>query len=205
QAAVKVVKAATPKRLRMSESLFTSTERKKLLDYNSNTYNPGEDDSIPTNHKRFIIIDGSNVAFGHGCSKVFSAEGIKYSLEYFETLGHSVKAVIPQFRKNPHKSTNPALLDQLYKDGKIVFTPCKNLPTQQSISYDDRFILQLAYERNAAVVSNDNYRDLIHENPAFKKIVENRVIGYSWCDNIFILPKDPYGRFGPQLAEILRC
>lgn len=68
-----------------------------------------------------------------------------------------------------------------------------------------RFILQIAYERNAAVVSNDNYRDLIHENPAFKKIIENRVIGYSWCDNILILPKDPYGRFGPPLSEILRC
>jgi len=68
-----------------------------------------------------------------------------------------------------------------------------------------RFILQLAYERNAAVVSNDNYRDLIHENPAFKKIIENRVIGYSWCDDILILPKDPYGRFGPPLDEILRC
>lgn len=165
----------------------------------------------------------------HGCSNTFSAEGIKYCVDYFEKMGHDVKAVIPLFRRNQHKSSNPALLDQLYKDKKLVFTPCKNLPNQQSISYDDRwaidyihisilhnilnlyivlnfrFILQIAYERNAAVVSNDNYRDLIHENPAFKKIIENRVIGYSWCDNILILPKDPYGRFGPQLSEILRC
>lgn len=162
----------------------------------------------------------------HGCSNTFSAEGIKYCVEYFEKMGHDVKAVIPLFRRNPNKSSNPALLDQLYKDKKLVFTPCKNLPNQQSISYDDRwaiaytyiyftchtksflyfrFILQIAYERNAAVVSNDNYRDLIHENPAFKKIIENRVIGYSWCDNILILPKDPYGRFGPPLSEILRC
>lgn len=164
----------------------------------------------------------------HGCSNTFSAEGIKYCVDYFEKMGHDVKAVIPLFRRNPYKSTNPALLDQLYKDKKLVFTPCKNLPNQQSISYDDRyvckltkyyekqnlrstfclysrFILQIAYERNAAVVSNDNYRDLIHENPAFKKIIESRVIGYSWCDNILILPKDPYGRFGPPLSEILRC
>jgi len=53
-------------------------------------------------------------------------------------MGHDVKAVIPLFRRNPHKSSNPALLDQLHKDNKIVFTPCKNLPNQQSISYDDR-------------------------------------------------------------------
>ncbi|KRF79185.1 endoribonuclease rege-1 isoform X2 [Drosophila virilis] len=190
---------------RMNESLFTTTERKKLADYNSNTYNPGIEMNGPVSHKRPIIIDGSNVAFGHGCSNIFSAEGIKYCVEYFQKMGHDVKAVIPLFRRNPNKSSNPALLDQLHKEGKIVFTPCKNLPNQQSISYDDRFILQLAYERNAAVVSNDNYRDLITENVAFKKIIENRVIGYSWCDNILILPKDPYGRFGPPLAEILRC
>lgn len=54
-------------------------------------------------------------------------------------MGHDVKAVIPLFRRNPNKSSNPALLDQLYKDKKLVFTPCKNLPNQQSISYDDRW------------------------------------------------------------------
>lgn len=53
-------------------------------------------------------------------------------------MGHDVKAVIPLFRRNANKSSNPALLDQLYKDGNIVFTPCKNLPNQQAISYDDR-------------------------------------------------------------------
>ncbi|XP_034103368.1 uncharacterized protein LOC117567463 isoform X1 [Drosophila albomicans] len=197
---------ATPKVIkRMNESLFTTTERKKLADYNSNTYNPGTTVSTADSKKRPIIIDGSNVAFAHGCSNVFSAEGVKYCIEYFLKMGHDVKAVIPQFRRNQHKSSNPALLDQLHKDNKIVFTPCKNLPNQQSISYDDRFILQLAYEKNAAIVSNDNYRDLIHENAAFKKIIENRVIGYSWCDDILILPKDPYGRFGPPLDEILRC
>ncbi|EDV57041.2 uncharacterized protein LOC6548569 [Drosophila erecta] len=197
------------KTARMNDSLFTTAEKKRLGDYNSNTFNPteeaGETFNKPKTNKRFIIIDGSNVAFAHGNSNVFSSEGIKYCLQYFEKMGHEVKAVIPMFRKNNFKSSNPELLDKLHKEGKIVFTPCKNIPGQMSSSYDDRFILQLAYEKNAAVVSNDNYRDLINENPAFKKIVENRVLGYSWCDNIFILPKDPYGRWGPTLDEILRC
>lgn len=64
-------------------------------------------------------------------------------------------------------------------------------------------ILQLASEMDAAVISNDNYRDLIHENPAFKKIVESRVVGYTWCNDMFILPKDPYGKWGPTLDMIL--
>lgn len=65
------------------------------------------------------------------------------------------------------------------------------------------FILQLAIEFDAAVVSNDNYRDLIDENPAFKKVIESRVIGYTWCKDMFMLPKDPYGRAGPSLSVIL--
>ncbi|XP_039479735.1 NEDD4-binding protein 1 isoform X1 [Drosophila santomea] len=205
----RIAEAPKQKTARMNDSLFTTAEKKKLGDYNTNTFNPteeaGETSDKPKTSKRFIIIDGSNVAFAHGNSNVFSSEGIKYCLQYFEKMGHEVKAVIPMFRKNNFKSSNPELLDKLHKEGKIVFTPCKNIPGQMSSSYDDRFILQLAYEKNAAVVSNDNYRDLINENPAFKKIVENRVLGYSWCDNIFILPKDPYGRWGPTLDEILRC
>ncbi|KAH8350262.1 hypothetical protein KR067_010810, partial [Drosophila pandora] len=196
-------------RCRMNDSLFTTSEKKKLGDYNSNTYNPATQESdtfaAPKSDKRAIIIDGSNVAFAHGRSNIFSCEGIKICIDYFDKMGHNVKAVIPLFRRNATKSSNPDLLNQLHKEGKIVFTPCKNIPGQMSISYDDRFILQLAYEMNAAVVSNDNYRDLIDENPAFKKIVESRVLGYSWCDNIFILPKDPYGRWGPTLTEILKC
>ncbi|XP_017147571.1 probable ribonuclease ZC3H12C isoform X1 [Drosophila miranda] len=194
---------------RMNDSLFTSAEKKELCKYNRNTFNPSEEseetDNEPKSNKRAVIIDGSNVAFAHGNSNIFSSEGIKYCLQYFDKMGHNAKAVIPAFRKNATKSSNPELLDKLHKEGKIVFTPCKNLPGKMSTSYDDRFILQLAYEWNAAVVSNDNYRDLINENPAFKKIVETRVLGYSWCDNIFILPKDPYGRWGPTLDEILKC
>ncbi|XP_017070348.1 NEDD4-binding protein 1 [Drosophila eugracilis] len=194
---------------RMRDSLFTTAEKKKLGDYNTNTFNPSDEaeetSKKPKSNKRSVIIDGSNVAFAHGHSNVFSSEGIKYCLRYFEKMGHDAKVVVPMFRKNTYKSSNPEILDKLHKEGKIVFTPCKNLPGQMSSSYDDRFILQLAYEKNAAVVSNDNYRDLIDENPAFKKIVENRVLGYTWCDDIFILPKDPYGRWGPTLDEILKC
>ena len=48
---------------------------------------------------------------------------------------------------------------------------------------------------DATIVSNDNYRDLT-------KIIENRVIGYSWCNDNFILPKDLYGKRAPILEEL---
>lgn len=53
-------------------------------------------------------------------------------------MGHEVKAVIPQFRMNKSKSTDPEELERLHKAGKIVQTPCKNLPGLTSTSYDDR-------------------------------------------------------------------
>lgn len=61
-------------------------------------------------------------------------------------------------------SSDPALLDQLQKQGRVILTPCKNLPGKHSVSYDDRFILDLAVEFDAAIISNDNYRDLLRED-----------------------------------------
>jgi len=61
--------AKTPnkKTARMNDSFFTTEEKKKLGDYNTNTFNPteeaGEASNKPKTNKRFVIIDGSNVAF----------------------------------------------------------------------------------------------------------------------------------------------
>lgn len=61
-------------------------------------------------------------------------------------------------------STDPALLDKLQREGKVIFTPCKNLPGKSVTSYDDRFIMDLALEFDAAIISNDNFRDLAQES-----------------------------------------
>ncbi|XP_020799489.1 uncharacterized protein LOC110177208 [Drosophila serrata] len=192
--------------LGVTDLQYSLAEMKIIGKYNSNIFNPSAQSDDPEEskqNKRNIIVDGSNVAYAHKRGTYFSSEGLQYCLQYFETMGHDVKAVVPLFRRNAFQSSNPQLLDGLYMTGKVVFTPCKNIPGQKSISYDDRFILQLAYEWNAAVISNDNYRDLIDESPAFQKIVETRVLGYTWCEDMFILPKDPYGRWGPTLDNIL--
>lgn len=62
-------------------------------------------------------------------------------------------------------STNSELLEQLKDEGKVIVTPCKSLPNGKSlISYDDRFILDLAHKMDGVVISNDNFRDLFDEN-----------------------------------------
>lgn len=63
------------------------------------------------------------------------------------------------------KSSNQDLLAKLESEGKVVFSPCKNLPNGKKVtSYDDRFILDFAADYDAAVISNDNYRDLSKES-----------------------------------------
>lgn len=46
----------------------------------------------------------------------------------------------------------------------MILTPCKNLPGGLATSYDDRFIMDMAADNDAVIISNDNYKDLLDEN-----------------------------------------
>lgn len=107
---------------------------------------------------------------------MFSVRGLAICIEFFEREGHVVKAVVPQMRLKTNMSTDPVMLEMLHKQGKVVLTPCKNLPGHNAISYDDRFIMDLASEFDAAVISNDNYRDLFHENEKSKLLTGGKNI-----------------------------
>ena len=51
------------------------------------------------------------------------------------------------------------------------------------VSHDDRYILNLAAETGAVVVSNDNFRELINEKPEFKRVIEEKVLMYSFVQD----------------------
>lgn len=51
------------------------------------------------------------------------------------------------------------------------------------VCYDDRYTLKLASEIDGIVVSNDNYRDLIQESPEFRKVVEEKILMYSFVND----------------------
>lgn len=68
-----------------------------------------------------------------------------------------------EFRLKRSQSTEPDLLEKMHNAGKIIMTPCKNLPGSRSISYDDRFVLQAAELNDGAVISNDNFVDLLQK------------------------------------------
>lgn len=62
-------------------------------------------------------------------------------------------------------STDPEALERLINAGKVTPTPCKNLPGQRSSSYDDCTIMTIAENFDGAIISNDNYADLLNKKP----------------------------------------
>ena len=67
-----------------------------------------------------------------------------------------------------------------------------------------RYIVQYASVKGGIVVSNDQYRDLLDEDPLMRETIENRLLMYNWvAGDTLMLPWDPLGRFGPNLDDFL--
>nr|CAD7455222.1 unnamed protein product [Timema tahoe] len=66
------------------------------------------------------------------------------------------------------------------------------------------YIVQAAHEMGGVIVSTDNFRDLLEENPAWKDTIEKRLLMFTWVEDILMFPQDPLGRNGPTLEEFLR-
>uniref|UniRef100_A0A2A4JRD3 RNase NYN domain-containing protein n=2 Tax=Heliothis virescens TaxID=7102 RepID=A0A2A4JRD3_HELVI len=169
----------------------------------SNIYHPSRDLKNTTG-LRMVVIDGSNVAMEHTKGRMFSVEGLKICIDYFVRRGHVVKAFVPRFRCKYGKSSDPKLLDLLERQGLVVYTPSREIQGKTCVPYDDRYILQCAAEFDGVVVSGDNYKDLINENKRWRYIIENRILPFTWVNNMIMFPKDPFGRGGPTLETLLK-
>lgn len=158
---------------------------------------------------RPIVIDGSNLAMGHGNKEVFSCRGIRICVDYFKNRGHKdITVFVPKWRKEGARPDNPIkdqeLLNELEKERMLVFTPSRFVGGKRTVCYDDRYILKLAADNDGIVVSNDNYRDLLQESSEFKKVVEERLLMYSFVNDRFMPPDDPLGKHGPTLDNFLK-
>ena len=56
----------------------------------------------------------------------------------------------------------------------------------------------MAVAQDGCIISNDNYRDLASQNENWKHVIESRVIGFTWFENMIWFPTDPYGKRGPS-------
>ncbi|XP_064607974.1 endoribonuclease rege-1-like [Liolophura sinensis] len=158
---------------------------------------------------RPIVIDGSNVAMSHGNKAVFSCRGIQLAVDWFKKKGcKDITVFVPQWRKESPRQDAPIddqhILTELEQEQILSFTPARRIGGKRMVCYDDRYVLKLAAEIGGIVVSNDNYRDLLEENKEFKRVVEERLLMYSFVRDMFMPPDDPLGRHGPSLENFLR-
>lgn len=147
--------------------------------------------------------------FSHGNKETFSCRGIKICVDWFKARGHTdITVFVPKWRKEAPRPDNPIcdqeILAELEREKILVFTPSRLVGGKRMVCYDDRYILKLAAEEDGIVVSNDNYRDLCQESTEFRKVVEERILMYSFVNDRFMPPDDPLGRSGPTLDNFLR-
>lgn len=135
--------------------------------------------------------------------------GIKICVDYFRKRGHKdITVFVPQWRKESPKPDAPMknqeILAELEAERHLVFTPSRRVNGRRIVCYDDRFILKLANDTDGIVVSNDHFRDLFTESPEWQEVIEQRILMYSFVNDILMVPDDPLGRHGPKLDDFLR-
>lgn len=101
-----------------------------------------------SNGLRPIVIDGSNVAMGHGNKDAFSCRGIQLAVDWFRARGHrDITVFVPKWRKESprldHLIRDQALLTELEQERVLVFTPSRFVNGKRQVCYDDRYILKV--------------------------------------------------------------
>lgn len=155
---------------------------------------------------RHIIIDGSNVAMAHGLHRFFSCRGIALAVETFWKRGHrEITVFVPQWRqKRDRLTTEQHFLNQLEDLRLLSFTPSREVCGQRISSHDDRFLLHLAEKTDGIIVTNDNLRDFVSTSDTWRKIIQERLLQFTFVEDHFMIPDDPLGRDGPHLDTFLR-
>lgn len=154
---------------------------------------------------RHIIIDGSNVAMAHGLNRVFSCRGIAIAVEAFWRKGHrEITVFVPQWRqKRDPNITEQHFLTQLENLRLLSFTPSREVCGQRISSHDDRFLLHLAEKTGGVIVTNDNLRDFVNQSDVWRRIIQERLLQFTFVEDLFMIPDDPLGKHGPHLDEFL--
>ncbi|XP_068116990.1 uncharacterized protein, partial [Hyperolius riggenbachi] len=99
--------------------------------------------------------------------------------------------------------TEQHFLQQLEELGLLSFTPARTVLGSHIASHDDRFLLHLAEKTGGIIVTNDNLREFVLESPAWKGVIKERLLPYTFVGDLFMPPDDPLGRYGPKLEEFL--
>lgn len=144
------------------------------------------------NNKRTIIVDALSVGTTFTNSSKFAVRGLEICIELFEKRGHPVRCVLP--RNTLADDENK--INQLLVGEKLILIP-------ESDADFDRFILTRAAEVDGVVITNKDYSQYLYENSSWSTIINSQTIGFTFVEEMIIIPTDPYGRNGPNLNQIL--
>ena len=130
------------------------------------------------------------------------------AVDYFKSRGHDhIKVFVPEWRKEQSRPdaliTDQHILAALEKENILVYTPSRKVSGKRIVCYDDRYIVRYAYMEGGVIVSNDQYRDLMQENPEWRKVIEERLLQFIFANDHFMPPDDPLGKSGPTLDQLL--
>ncbi len=145
---------------------------------------------------------------GRGNGRVFSCQGIQIVVDYFKARGHDhIKVFVPEWRKEQSRPDS-VIIDQhvltsLESENILVFTPSRKVSGRRIVCYDDRYIIRYAHMEGGVIVSNDQFRDLMQENPEWRKVIEERLLQFTFVNDHFMPPDDPLGKCGPTLDQLL--
>ncbi|OQV17342.1 putative ribonuclease ZC3H12B [Hypsibius exemplaris] len=164
--------------------------------------------------KRLIVIDGSNVAMSHGNDAFFSWPGIDICVRLFLERGHrDVVAFVPSSKRefqtdSPNPARDRSIIERLTRANHLKFTPARKIPRadgshSREVAYDDPVILSMANDHDGVVVSNDFFRDLINVDPRFRRVIEERAIGFTFYKNTLCIPTDLHGKKAGMTVEQL--
>ena len=79
--------------------------------------------------------------------------------------------------------SDQAILTDLKERNFLVWTPSRRINGRRIVCYDDRYILKTAVEEDGIIVSNDNFRDIQNERAEWRKVIEERLLMYSFVND----------------------
>ena len=149
---------------------------------------------------RPVVIDGNDVGLlGSRQTITFSFVRLRTAVAFFEQRGNPVYVILPNWRKDQLMASSPIInsemeaLADLESKGVVHMTPSKRLGPRHIKCDDDLTILSFAVKKEGVILSNDNFKRFLNYSDDYKNIIEERVLMYSFIDDMFMPAMDPLG------------
>ncbi|MEN2498042.1 MAG: hypothetical protein MHMPM18_002367 [Marteilia pararefringens] len=156
---------------------------------------------------RPIVVDGMNVAMQNG-SRRFSWRHLEIVVDFFLSRGHTdINVVLPKRCEGQVKNCieDFRIMKRLRDAGALVWAPTRETIDGRNLNpYDDRYIVRVAEMKQAIIVSNDQYRDLMRNNILWKEYIKDNLLMFTFVGHAVLFPEDPLGKDGPCLDDFLK-